>query len=126
MSGQPGAKTPHKAFFYYYGTQLQAVRSGKWKLHFPHSYGTAAVQGSGGKPGTRGKGQIEMSLYDLENDEGETRNVSEDFPEIVERLKKFAVEMRKDLGDSAAKKPGPGIRELAWAEGAAPKKRRKK
>jgi hypothetical protein len=34
MSGQ-SKKSPHEAFYYYYGPQLQAVRSGKWKLFLP-------------------------------------------------------------------------------------------
>ena len=44
------AKSPHEAYYFYYGNQLQAVRQGKWKLHFPHGYRTMA-----GKPvGTEG------------------------------------------------------------------------
>ncbi|MBT4666110.1 MAG: sulfatase, partial [Opitutae bacterium] len=29
------AKSPHEAYYFFYGNQLQAVRAGKWKLHFP-------------------------------------------------------------------------------------------
>ena len=43
------AKSPHEAYYFYYGNQLQAVRQGKWKLHFPHGYRTMA-----GKPGGTG------------------------------------------------------------------------
>ena len=39
-------KSPREAYYFYYGNQLQAVRQGKWKLHFPHGYRTMA-----GKPG---------------------------------------------------------------------------
>ena len=35
MSGQPGSKSPHEAFYFYRGEQLQAVRAGKWKLYLP-------------------------------------------------------------------------------------------
>ncbi|MFH0947359.1 MAG: sulfatase, partial [Planctomycetota bacterium] len=39
MSGRPGAGSPHEAFFFYYHeNQLEAMRSGRWKLHFPHTY----------------------------------------------------------------------------------------
>src|SRR5262249_38123952 len=38
MFGAAGAKTPHEAYYYYWNRHLQAVRSGKWKLHFPHNY----------------------------------------------------------------------------------------
>ena len=48
----PGARSPHDAYFFYWDRHLQAVRSGPWKLHFPHAYRTLA-----GKPGgTAGKG----------------------------------------------------------------------
>lgn len=32
---QEGTKSPHEAFYYYQMDQLQAVKSGKWKLHLP-------------------------------------------------------------------------------------------
>ena len=35
---QDEAKVSHEAYYFYYGNQLQAVRQGKWKLHFPHGY----------------------------------------------------------------------------------------
>ncbi len=123
MSGRPGAKTPHEAFFYYFGTHLQAVRSGKWKLHFPHDYGIVVKPGQGGMHGERGTAKIGLSLFDLKKDEGETTNVAEEHPKVVARLEKLAEEMRKDLGDSGTKRPGPGMRELAWADGARPTQR---
>ena len=44
------AKSPQKAYYFYYGNQLQAVRQGKWKLHYPHGYRTMAGKqgGTGG------------------------------------------------------------------------------
>ena len=33
LAGEENAATPYDAFYYYYMDQLQAVRSGKWKLH---------------------------------------------------------------------------------------------
>ena len=55
MRGEPGAKCPHEAYFLYYGTnELQAVRSGKWKLMLPHTYRTMQGQPPG-KDGTPGK-----------------------------------------------------------------------
>ncbi len=51
ISGAPGAKSPHEAFYFYWGPELQAVRSGRWKLHFPHAYRSLA--GPGGHGGAR-------------------------------------------------------------------------
>src|SRR5262245_13749067 len=36
--GEPGARSPHEAFCFYWNRELQAVRSGDWKIHFPHKY----------------------------------------------------------------------------------------
>src|ERR1043166_557721 len=51
LSGEPGAPTPHEALYFYAGEELQAVRSGVWKLHFAHDYLTVAgPTRSDGKP----------------------------------------------------------------------------
>ena len=42
-------ESPHEAYYFYYGKHLQAIRMGKWKLHFPHGYRTMAGN-PGGKP----------------------------------------------------------------------------
>jgi arylsulfatase A len=112
MSGEKGAKTPHEAYFYYWDRHLQAVRSGKWKLHFPHEYRTLAGKSGGkdGKPVAYTQARTELVLYDLETDVGETTNVAEKNPEVVERLKRLAEKAREDLGDSATKQEGKGVR----------------
>lgn len=105
------AKSPHEALFFYWGRELQAVRSGKWKLHFPHSYRSLT-----GKPGMDGKSggytqeQIGLALFDLDQDIGEKTNVAEQHPDVVTRLKALAEQAREDLGDSATKQEGKGVR----------------
>jgi arylsulfatase A len=112
MSGVPGAKSPHEAFFYYRGFALEAVRSGKWKLHMSHSYRTLAGRrgGTGGQPAKYEQGKIEQALFDLENDIGEQHDVSARHPAIVKRLIALADEMRQDLGDSTKKMTGQNRR----------------
>ncbi|HMC28907.1 MAG TPA: sulfatase-like hydrolase/transferase, partial [Verrucomicrobiae bacterium] len=110
LSGEPGAKSPHEAFFYYWGEQLEAVRSGKWKLHLGHEYNTPDPPGSGGKPGKMVKRHIGLELFDLENDISETNNVAEKYPTVVQRLQGFAEKCRDDLGDSARKRVGKNVR----------------
>ena len=91
---------------------MEAVRAGKWKLHFAHPYReTPKVRATGGTPTKAGTGRIELSLFDLESDAGETKDVSKEHPDVVERIKKLADGMRKDLGDSATKEKGSGRRE---------------
>ena len=88
MKNSKRAKSPQEAYYFYYGNQLQAVRSGKWKLHFPHGYRTMAGRpgGKGGIPTNYSQAKIGLSLFDLEKDIGETTDLKDEFPEIREEL----------------------------------------
>jgi arylsulfatase A len=112
VKGEPGANSPQEAYFMYYGRELQAVRMGKWKLHFPHDYRTLAGRpgGTGGTPVNYSAADIELSLFDLENDIGETTNLAGQHPDVVARIKQLADEMRADLGDSRTQQQGSGVR----------------
>jgi arylsulfatase A-like enzyme len=101
LEGYPDAD-PRDHLYYYYGRQLRAVRQDKWKLHFPHgcrSY-KGVEPGKGGLPGPYAHGETGLELYDLENDRGETRDVADEHPDVVERLKTLGDKARKELGDS--------------------------
>ena len=102
------AESPHEALYFYWGNALHAIRSGDWKLHFPHSY--RSLDGRpGGRDGTPAKYEqlrTDLALYNLAKDIGETHNVAAEHPEVVARLKKLADEMRAELGDSLAKTKG--------------------
>jgi arylsulfatase len=115
IMGKADAKTPHEAFFFYWGRELQAVRSGRWKLHFPHAYPTLAGNpgGADGKPARMQQGKTELALYDLDTDIGEKTNVAAQHPEEVARLKELAEKARADLGDTATKQEGKGVRPAA-------------
>jgi arylsulfatase A-like enzyme len=112
LAAQPGAKTPHEAYYYYWDRHLQAIRSGPWKLHFAHQYRTLAGRpgGQDGKPVEYSQAQTPLALYDLEHDAGETTNVADKHPDVVEQLKKLAEAAREDMGDSATKRQGKGVR----------------
>lgn len=115
LAGDRKAKNPHEAYYFYYeNNQLQAVMSGKWKLQLPHAYRTMKGQapGGGGMPGKYVNVKIETAqLYDLEADEGETKDVAAANPAEVKRLEALAEKMREDLGDSLTKRKGSGVRE---------------
>src|SRR5205085_4407035 len=96
LSGQTGAKNPHEAYYFYgvpfgqwTGAQLEAVRSGPWKLVLPHTYRTLGTSPPG-RDGMPAKYQprtiAEAELYDLEQDIGEKHNVAAQNPEVVKRL----------------------------------------
>jgi len=112
MFATPGAKTPHDVFYYYWGKQLHAVRAGKWKLHFPHEYNSKPPSPvGGGKPTKYVRTSIELSLYDLEADPGETTNVRADHADIVAQLQAIGERAREDLGDSLTNREGKNVRE---------------
>lgn len=133
LLAEPEGRSPHEAYFFYSGTALQAVRSGPWKLHFPHPYITTAGEpGRGGKPSNHGNlapasiqqsgvegiatrhgyriEQQELALYHLTDDPGEQRNVASQHTEVVKRLAALAEPVRRDLGDSLTKVQGAGLR----------------
>jgi len=46
-----GAASPHDVLYFYWGQELHAVRSGRWKLHLPHPYQSLEAAGADGAPG---------------------------------------------------------------------------
>ncbi len=55
--------------------------------------------------------EIGLALYDLEADISESRDVSERFPEVAERLSRPADRKRAELGDALTDVEGTGLRE---------------
>ncbi|MEZ6039792.1 MAG: sulfatase [Planctomycetaceae bacterium] len=110
IAGEPDAVSPHEAYYFYWGGQLQAVRSGRWKLHFPHDYRTLNGRpgGTDGKPANYVQAEIGLSLFDLESDMSETTNVADQHPEVVARLTVLADQIREQLGDKGIR--GQAIR----------------
>lgn len=85
--------SPHTAFFY----GQTAVRSGQWKLHLPHRSKYYPSPGKDGLPGKRTFKDIPLSLFNLETDIGETKNVAADNPKIVSRLKKQLSDFTQEI-----------------------------
>jgi arylsulfatase len=132
LLGKHGAKG-RESFIYFSGSELHAVRAGKWKLHFPHEYlAVDGPPGTDGKPanhanmkpnaieqsGIRGIAsrhgykveKIGQSLFDLSTDPGETKDVAAEQPDVVKRLTALADEVRQDLGDRLTQTTGRGLR----------------
>lgn len=106
---------PRESFVYYFNkNDLEAVTDGSYKLIFPHKYFTyeAHLPGNDGKPGKRPKAEMpECELYDLRRDPGERYNVIAQYPEVVEKLKTIADDMRAELGDNLTNMPNKALRE---------------
>ena len=133
LLGDANAKG-RETFACYSGSELHAVRKDQWKLHLPHEYiSVDGPPGKDGKPanfanmkpnpieqsGIRGIAsrhgyrveKLELSLFDLETDPGEQKNVAAENPAIVAELQNLAADFRRDLGDSLTDaRTGPGVR----------------
>jgi arylsulfatase A-like enzyme len=92
LTQEPGARSPHQAFFYYRINDLEAVRSGNWKLHI------------------RKDGRDVCWLFDLASDAAEKNDVSGAHPGQVAHLKSLLDEARADLGDAVTGTPGRNCR----------------
>ena len=110
LSGQTKAD-PREAFYYYQMDQLQAVRSGDWKLFLQME----SKKRNWGKP----EGRQSMKLFNLSNDIHEDKNLALENPTIVERLLEYAEKARADLGDVGIK--GEGQRSAGWVEKPSPR-----
>ena len=110
LSNARNAASPHDALYFYWGLELHAVRSGRWKLHLPHPYQSLETAGAGGMPGRYVRKDLELSLFDLEKDPGETANVAAAQPEVVSRLMQLVERAREDLGDSLTGRTGKNVR----------------
>lgn len=86
-------------FFYYRRQKLEAIRVGRYKLHVPHYYDIVE---------TGEQRKIELSLFDLEADIGETTNIADKHPDVVKKLLALCEQARWDLGDNDI--GGAGVR----------------
>lgn len=112
LTGQRTGMWPRDEFWYYYNGELRALRSGNWKLIFPHysiSY-EGTEPGRDGFPGKYAYFNTGLELYDLENDIGERNNLADTYPEIVKAMAARADNARSELGDQLTGVKGNGIR----------------
>ncbi|MBL8896414.1 MAG: sulfatase [Planctomycetes bacterium] len=116
LFGANGARSPHDALAgWYAGGELQTIRDRRWKLCFPHTYRTldGKAGGTGGSPAPYKQRRIELSLFDLANDPGETRDVAAEYPSVVAQLEAAADALRAELGDKLQKVEGRAVRPAA-------------
>jgi arylsulfatase A-like enzyme len=106
MAAEKNAVTPHEAFYYYHFEQLQAVRSGPWKLFLPLKRQRAQVAKA---PETVNSA---ARLYNVVTDPAEASDVATQQPEVVARIEALAERARDDIGDMGH--PGKGQRPAGW------------
>ena len=86
--------TGRDTFLYFFKDNIDAIRSGKWKLH------------------VRKRDQEVQELYDLEADIGETSNLYDQHPEVVKELEAKLQACREDIGDEAVGMEGTNCRPI--------------
>jgi arylsulfatase A-like enzyme len=90
--GAKSAKSPYEVFYYYYAEQLQAVRSGPWKLFLP-------LKDFNQHPHFSERESSKPLLFNVVNDPSSTINRAGRYPDIVDQLMDLAEKAREDLGD---------------------------
>ena len=90
-------ESPRKEWYYFQGNNLQAVRSGPWKLALT---GQSVGMGMKEKPADLARTN---RLYNLDEEIGEITDVAGKNPEVVARLQKLAKAMAADI--AANKRP---------------------
>jgi arylsulfatase len=107
--------SPHEVLWFYYGqNNLEALRSGKWKLELPRRYSSL-----NGRPGGRGGLPAKYEtltigdpeLFDLDADPGQNNNLAAQCPEVLKKMLAYAEQAREELGDGLTKRIGTGRRE---------------
>jgi len=91
-----------RPYFYYQHRSLRAVRQGQWKLHLPHSRKDRMREGRSWQKHVQSADRPyfdRLTLYNLNDDIGETTNVAKDHPKIVKKLKALLDFMQKDIGN---------------------------
>jgi arylsulfatase A-like enzyme len=112
LFGDAVARSPwdEEGFLFYFMEQLQAVRSGPWKLYLALDAKFLNL--------ARKSAPSRLELYDVRNDPGETRETSAEHPEIVGRLIALTTRARRELGDMD--RPGEAQRPAGRVENPRP------
>ena len=88
-----GKEMPGRTIYYYYTYHLDAIRKGKWKLHFryyDHSKGGYVVERNWVTP-------ERPLLFDLQADPSEKYDVADRYPDIVKELQEAAEKYKKEI-----------------------------
>ena len=103
--GKNFTKSPYKVFYYYEQDQLQAVRSGPWKLFVP-------LKNFRNHPHFEKSSNKKPLLFNVIEDIASLHNLANANPEVVKKLMNLAKEGREILGDYNKKGDGqrpPGM-----------------
>ena len=109
MTGKTDTSPHEVLYFYYHENDLEALRSGKWKLELPRTY-----QSLNGRPGGKNGRPVpyeqlkipQPELFDLDTDPGQHQDIANQQPEVLKKLLAAADRMRAQLGDGLTGQEG--------------------
>lgn len=84
-------KRANQDLYYFSLGELQALRSGAWKLKLPYT-------GNAGGPSTKALPPHPLLLFNLLDDPGEQKNLAEKYPERVKKMLEKMKNFKKSLG----------------------------
>jgi arylsulfatase A len=98
LLGQTNEPDGREVTYFFLGTELQALRKGRWKLHLPHRYEHVVKPNHDGSMDAKSESlPIDLSLFDLETDPGERQNVALQHPALVQELRQLATRFADEL-----------------------------
>ena len=112
IKGEAGAKSPWSHFYYYFGTELHAVREKHFKLRAKNILQNEDIY----RRDDFGSAPIPAALYNLDGDVTEQKSVLKDHPEVQKRLEQLLEEERHILGDTLHKVKGSDNRSPGFSE----------
>ena len=101
MDGKRLERNSEEPFFYYNSENLQAVKKGKWKLHFPRTKAQAPFWDKGNEFFKISK----PVLYNIEVDINERNDVADLYPNVVAELSTLRSQMQTKLGEHMQRGP---------------------
>ena len=112
LLGRGDGRSPHQDLFYYQQQEMEAVRSGPWKLFLPLQQPNPRHPHFG--PGDTGR----LLLFNVATDPGSRTDLASPRPEIVEELTAIAERSRAELADRGIR--GAGQRHPGQVDDPAP------
>lgn len=111
LQGKAPGELKDRPLYFYWDLGLEAVRSGRWKLHLPHAYRSLEGEpGRDGRPAPYVQKRTSLALYDLASDPREVDEISARHPDVMEKMLSLAQKAREDLGDSLTGVKGKNLR----------------
>jgi arylsulfatase len=112
ITGQPGAKSPWAHFFYYFGTELHAVRENQYKLRAKNILRNEDIY----RRDEFLNVAMPAALYDLSRDVSEQKSVLKDHEPLVEHLESLLAQECEMLGDTLTGAKGRENRAPGFSE----------